>query len=419
MMSGSKKPNILFLHVDQLCLDAVSVHGAKYVKTPHMDRLIADGTSFLRSYSTNPICCSARASWYTGLMSTEHGVVRNGFPLVSGIPDLGQWMGARGYRCYYVGKWHVPRRKVYDSFTMLVKGPKYGEVGDAITASAACGFLDRYRGDEPFFLNVGLLNPHDCCYLTFAPKDPATKFGIMDTLGDDLPPLPAGYRPGEAFHNNEGPERWDRLGIRLYSYYYFRMIEQVDMEVGRVYEALRRSRHAEDTLLLFGSDHGEMRGNQNRFKKGCLFEPAVKVPLAGVWPGRIASGVQDGEHLVSGIDVTATILAASGIKRMPNMNQARDLMPLLTGKKTEWRDYLVAENHVAGKRRTVITKDAKAVLYNDRRKRLYRLDSDPNELSDVAKNKAHSKTLQTAVESHNEFVRGMTLHPDFKDWAEV
>ncbi len=416
----SAKPNILFLHVDQLCLDTIAAYGCRWVKTPNIDRIIADGTSFLWSYATNPICCSARASWYTGLMSTEHGVVRNGFPLPEDVPDLGQWMRERGYRCYYAGKWHIPKRKVYRSFSMLANGPRYGEVGDAVTASASCGFLERYRGDEPFFLSVGLLNPHDCCYLTFAPKDPATKFELLDTFGDNLPPPPAGYRPEASFHTNEGPDRWDEMGVRLYSYYYFRMIEQVDVEVGRVYDALRRSQHAGNTLLLFGSDHGEMRGNQNRFKKGCLFEPAVKVPLAAVWPGRIKAGVTDDEHLVSGIDVTATILDAAGLDAMPRMRHASSLLPLMSDGAAKWRKYLVAENHVAGKRRAVITKTGKTVIYNDgRRRRYYDFKADPNELTDVAKKAKNADIVKAAIKAHNGFVREMSIHPDFRDWGEV
>ena len=88
--------NIVFVHVDQMGHEAVGAYGRRQVQTPNMDRLVKEGTAFMLSHWANPVCCPARASWYTGRASSEHGVVQNRKPLKSDMPDLGQWMGARG-----------------------------------------------------------------------------------------------------------------------------------------------------------------------------------------------------------------------------------------------------------------------------------------------------------------------------------
>mgnify|MGYP002063990644 CR=1 FL=1 len=83
------KPNILFMHVDQMHWQAMSAYGNKYVKTPNLDRIAADGCSFRTSYAAMPQCCPARANWYTGRASSEHGVPTNEQKILPNIPDLG------------------------------------------------------------------------------------------------------------------------------------------------------------------------------------------------------------------------------------------------------------------------------------------------------------------------------------------
>jgi len=84
------RPNIVFLHVDQLHHRAISAYGCEHVETPGIDRLVRDGYSFDRMHCAMPQCCPSRASWYTGRMSKEHGVVVNGQPIDRDLPDLGR-----------------------------------------------------------------------------------------------------------------------------------------------------------------------------------------------------------------------------------------------------------------------------------------------------------------------------------------
>ena len=137
-----RPPNILFMHTDQQHWEAVSAFGCAHVRTPAMDRLAAAGTSFSLSYSANPVCCPARACWYTGRASQENGVIMNdAWPIAPDMPDLGQWFGARGYDAVYGGKWHVTGRPFVQSFRVITPGTGIGELSDDAVARAAEGFL--------------------------------------------------------------------------------------------------------------------------------------------------------------------------------------------------------------------------------------------------------------------------------------
>lgn len=419
MPAGSSAPNIVFVHADQMRHDAISACGNPHVQTPNIDRILADGALFTLSHSANPVCCPARASWYTGRMSTEHGVVNNSLPLLESIPDLGQWMGARGYACYYTGKWHIPNRRVDKSFTLLPGGSGHGERGDTGVASAAAGFLSHYDGDKPFFLNVGFLNPHDCCFLTFAPKNPCIKFGIAGLLRDELPPAPGAFDVEAGMKSSEGGQ-WDATKVRLYNYYYYRMVEMVDAEVGRIYTALQDSPHARSTLFIFTADHGEMGGSHAQFKKGVFYDSALRVPLACVFPGRVAGGRRDDKHLVSGVDIPATILDYAGVEPMPRMTIAKSLRPLLEGTDGQWRDCVVAESTFSRKPyRAVRTKDFKAILYPDGNTALYNMPEDPWETKNLAANPAHAETLENLRIHHNQYVDRLTLHPNYQSAGKV
>jgi arylsulfatase A-like enzyme len=229
----NKRPNILFIHVDQMHFQAMSAYGNPYVKTPAMDRMAADGYSFMASYSAMPQCCPARASWYTGRMSSEHGVPTNGSPILPNIPDLGQWLRKHtDYECVYAGKWHVTGRDVAKSFRYIY-GSGRGEYSDAAIARACMGFLENHKDDKPFFLNAGFMNPHDCCY-TAGANGGQGKFHFAKEIEDQLPPLPKNFIKTD----NARVSHWSDRDWRYYIYIYYRWVEMVDAEIGRLYNAL-------------------------------------------------------------------------------------------------------------------------------------------------------------------------------------
>lgn len=413
--------HIVFVHADQLTWQALSANGNRSARTPNLDRIVADGTSFDAAYTASPICCPARTAWYTGRMPSESGVLTNQTPVLPAIPDLGQWL-EKTHRCLYLGKWHVRGREVATSFTLLEPEHIYGERCDTTLAAGAAGVLEKFTGSKPLFLNVGLLNPHDCCYQAFAPDNPPNKVGVASLLGDQLPPLPPGCDPSQPIQRARlyGAGYWTAERVRLYGYYYYRQVEMVDAEIGRIYDAWRNSRFAENGLFIVTADHGEMLGAQNRLTKAVLYEPACHVPLVMVGQG-IAKNRRDRTHFVTSVDVTATILAAAGAQSIPKMTIARNLLPLCgdNPEAVPWRDHLVSECLPDGPYRSVHFGHHKALLWQDGKRALFDLAADPHELHDLAPLPASEPLLAQARELHNRYVDSIELHPSYTHFAKV
>jgi len=386
-----RQPNLLFIHVDQMFCDAMSAHGCQYIRTPNIDRLVAQGISFRLSYSANPVCCPARSAWYTGRMPSETGVVVNDVPILEGIPDLGQWFRARGYEAVYVGKWHVPKRPLAKSFTVLPVGHFSGQQGDGAIARAAVNFLLNYHSDKPFFLSVGFLQPHDICYWCFAHQKPIDKIPFPE-IADQLPPienLDFDPREPETFQKKwrrgwrwEQFSQWSEWQWRYYRWSYYRHVEMVDAQVGRILDALEDSGLAENTVVIFSSDHGDGMGAHKLWQKMYFYEEAARVPFIVSWKGQFAEGIIDNEHLVSGVDLAPTLCDLAGIEPPPKC-RGRSLKPLLEGKNVLWREFLVCEVDVTG--RMVRTPEWKLITYKgDQTDQLFDMRNDKGEMRNLA-----------------------------------
>jgi len=347
------KPNMLFIICDQLGLDAIGAHGYKDGLTPNLDRLIKNGTTFMESHSTNPVCSPARSSMLTGRMPIETGVPVNGRPIHSSCPNLGQWFGENGYESVYCGKWHLPEGYTsrMPGFTVLPAGRAAGEQGDLIdtVVSRTCeSYLKSRSREKPFLLVASLLQPHDICYYGNAMPGICRvpeKLSFSE-IAAELPELPHNYnaRPKAPqalekcrFDRFKNDEQW-----RYYLYVYARMIEMLDADVGRILDALEASGQAKNTIVVFTSDHGDGRGRHKHVSKWYPYEEAMKVPLVVSWPGRVAEGHCDKEHLVSGLDIMSTLCDYAKIDP-PKKVKGRSLRPLLEKKNIEWREFVAAE----------------------------------------------------------------------------
>ena len=159
---SSQSPNLIFLNLDQLSHMALSCHGNSYVNTPNIDRLAERSVNFSKSYTPDPICCPARASWATSRFPSENNVVKNNRPLRNDLPDYGQWLGENGYQTVHIGKWHVPGRSLDNSFQLVPHSSHpQGEYGDNLIALSFEAFLNNRDKRRPFFAQIGLMNPHD------------------------------------------------------------------------------------------------------------------------------------------------------------------------------------------------------------------------------------------------------------------
>jgi arylsulfatase A-like enzyme len=243
-------------------------------------------------------------------------------------------------------------------------------------------FLNRSRR-KPFMLVASLTQPHDICALTLRNlrlvPEQVPFAGIADRLPTLAPnhglklPAPKKVKDMEL---DLSQTQW-----RYYNYIYYRMVEMMDADVGRILDALEDSGEADNTLILFSSDHGESRGRHGLCAKWHPYDEAAKVPFIVSWPGQIAEGRRDETHLVSGLDPMPTFCDFAGIKPPP-LPHARSLRPLLEEKPVEWRDYLVFETRVTG--RTVRTAQYKYVDYSDDPiKQLFDMKADPWEMRNL------------------------------------
>ncbi len=406
-----KKPNILFIHVDQMHWDAISGFGNPHVKTPAMDRIAQDGISFRASYATMPQCVPARTCWYTGRMSCETGAPTNGDSCRPDIPDLGQWFSKHSdYHPVYAGKWHVNGRDVAKSFDLIYGKPQAkGEYMDGAVARACMGFLDNYNDDKPFFLNAGFMNPHDCCY-TVGARGGQGKFAFAKEIADELPPLPENWvkpsRKGK-FYSDWTEEQW-----RFYIYTYYRWVEMVDAEIASLYDAVRSSPFADNTVIIFSADHGEGVGFHGNVSKGYMEDEAWRVPLTIVDPrANKTRGVVDNVHLSTGVDITATILDYAQLPPMPKMTIAKSLKPLVEGKEIEWREHVIGESF-HGQQVAVRDEQYKTILYlNPKIKtKVFDMNADPLEMNNLMDS---PELGETVMQKHKKLLL------DYLDTVEV
>lgn len=399
------RPNILFINVDQLSMESLGAHGCEYVNTPSIDRLASQGTSLLESHCADPICCPARASWFSGRTSCEHAVVYNNTPIRPDLPDLGQWLGENGYETVHTGKWHVSGRELADSFGLVYGEHWVGEYADEAVARSAEAYLHNRTSSDPFFLVAGFLQPHDICYWVFQNPRPPQDLPYREAYGA-LPPLPPNFavdvpeprgtrQQGSHLIGVKGPSHtrhWTEETWRYYLWSYYRHVEMVDAAIGHVLDALADSRYADNTLVVFASDHGEALARHGKVLKDFLYDEVVKVPLMFSWPGRLPEARQDGQHLVSGLDFAPTICDFAGAPPMPK-HRGRSLRPLLEGRTLEWREFVAAESYVNG--RMIRTPRYKYIMYKgDPVEQLFDLETDPWETRNLATESEFASVLQ-------------------------
>ncbi len=422
-VAASEKPNLLFLITDQQTIDALSCAGNPYLKTPNMDRLAARGVRFEKSYCTFPLCGPSRASLFTSLMPHEVRIYENFDIKLADKGLTGQTMGelfeSAGYEAAYAGKWHlnmvypgiqiewgknnVPGFEVLPMDCPDPNGPKKadgkGLLADPAAADAAIAFLQRSHA-KPFLLVASIMNPHDICEYEGSPA-------LHALLPDDpskLPPPRKNTRATETLPTSLLLTTWSNRDWtdRQWSEYlhvYYRLTEIADEQIGRILDALDRTGLAQNTVIVFTSDHGEMMGSHQMVTKQKLYEESVAVPLIVAEPnGRSAV---DKTHLVSGLDIMPTLLDYAGIAA-PKFASGRSLRPVVAGKKVPWREAVFAEVNVYFESRMVRTDRYKYIVYakGENREQLFDMEKDSLEL----KNRINDPELAAEVARHRRLL---------------
>jgi arylsulfatase A-like enzyme len=339
MAKRNEKPNVIVFFTDQQRWDTAGVHGNPLGLTPNFDQMAARGTHLYHTFTCQPVCGPARSVLQTGLYPTVTGCYRNNKPLPIGTKTLAHYFREHGYRTGYIGKWHlagenpVPEEKrggyeywlasnaleatsdaydavVFNNRNERVKLPGYRV--DALT-DAAIRYIDQHQ-DKPFFLFLSFLEPH---HQNHCDDYPAPDVYTNAYTGRWTPPDLAALGGTSAQH----------LGG------YYGMVKRLDEALGRLIDAVKSLDLADDTIILFTSDHGcHFKTRNSEYKRSC-HESSIRIPAALVGPG-FDSGGQIRE-LVSLIDLPPTLLDAAGIP-VPESMQGRSILPLLRRETKDW-----------------------------------------------------------------------------------
>ncbi len=379
--SGAQKFNVLFIAVDDLA-NTLGCYVDVVFRTPHIDRLAASGVRFDRAYNQLPLCNPTRASIMTGLRPDRIKVYDLDQHFRAEVPDavtLSQSFQKSGYFTARVGKiyhynvpasigtngfddppsWDLrinpkgrdktdealifnaePHRKISAALSWLSADGTDEEQTDGMIATEGIRLLEEH-GEKPFFLAVGFFRPHTP-YVA-----PARYFEMYPLDEMRLPFAPANDRddiPTAAFaHNCPIPHyNLDKPTLLKAMRAYYACVSFIDAQVGRLLDALDRLDLADDTVVVFWSDHGYHLGEHNGiWQKRTLFEESARAPLIIRVPGATGNG-QACPRVIEFVDIYPTLASVAGTHK-PKDLAGRDLQPLLENPIAAWDGFAVTQ----------------------------------------------------------------------------
>ena len=406
LMAATTRPNLLLILTDQQTHNALSCAGNRWLKTPAMDSLAASGLRFTQTICAYPVCSPSRSSIFTSRMPHETGVRNNAKAILHGMPTMGEIFRGAGYKTVYGGKWHLP--KSFDGMTgfeKLVGGSALGKDMDA-PLSAACAKWLLAAPAEPFLMVASFMNPHDICDW-IRQHDGNQDYPNVSSY----PPVPTNVAvdPAEPeciqYHRTAGYDlmsqavgiaaKWRDADVRKYLHDYYKMVEEVDRQIGTVLAALREKQLDKNTIILFASDHGEGMCGHRWAQKAAFYEETVRVPMIISGPG-IRKGV-DQQSLASLIDILPTFCDYAGI-HPPKDIRGTSLRPATKGQPLK-RAYAVSELRYADETREgrmLRTAHYKYVVFNGgaRPEQLFDLIADAGETRNLAPDQAAHQILR-------------------------
>jgi len=432
------RPNIIVITSDQQRYGTLGATGNDIVSTPKLDALAARGVLFSHAYAQNPVCIPSRACLHTGRYIHQHGVQYMEAEIDT-TPALPPWektfmerLQEAGYVTGAVGKIHMMQPKGYDEMSLVggkgsrwtqseglpigpgplhfvnptYRGPNYRdwlearhpggyekiyeqrrqpeyrqnmtaiinvlpeeEYVDYWIASEAIDFLKRRESSQPFFLWAGFCGPH-------GPFDPPRRYAEMYPI--DEMPLPETYRETRRFSLE------DTILIRRCIAYYYAMITFIDDMIERIQTTLDENDQAENTIIIYTSDHGDMLGDMGKMGKGNFLEWVIRIPTIIAVPPRFEQVTHRFDGLVETMSVAPTTLDYAGIKRPPEMT-ANSWRPIVEtgegGEESVLCEYVSNDRKLKGK--CIRTDRYKFVTWGRSVGELYDLLEDPLEQNNL------------------------------------
>lgn len=475
-----KKPNILLITSDQQHWNTIGAFNHE-IKTPHLDRLVREGTTFTRAYCPNPTCTPTRASIITGMYPSQHGAWSLGTKLMEDVHTVGEDFSKAGYKTTLIGKAHFqplqgteeyPSLEAYPilqdmDFWREFHGPFYGfehvELTRPHTNEAHIGqhyaiwmeekgcknwrdyflpptgtmdksitfkwpipeeyhyntwiaertnaMLEQYKQqEEPFFLWSSFFDPHPQ-YLVPEPwdtmydPDELTIPELVPGEHDNNPPhfkktqeekpdfsyLNEGAGWNHGYHSHLFYQYGDRFRLteehrkKIVAVYYG-MVSLMDKYIGKILDKLEELGLADNTIIVFTSDHGHFFGQHGlQAKGGFHYEDLIKVPFIVRYPGHVPAG-QQSDAIQSLVDLAPTFLSFTD-QKIPFHMTGVDQREVWLGKKSSARDHAVVEfrqQPTAIHQRTYVDQRYKITVYcNQTYGEIFDLENDPKELNNL------------------------------------
>jgi len=428
-----ERPNVLFLICDDLNCD-LGCYGHPLVKSPNIDRLAERGVRFESAHCQYPLCGPSRASFMTGLYPDQTRIHRNAIYIREHVPNvqtMSQMFRRAGYFATRIGKiyhYNVPRhigtgghddpyswdytinprgRDVAEEDLIFSLRPgSFGgtlswlaadgtdrEQTDGIAATEAVAQLEQYAKEgRPFYLAVGLFRPHTPYvapkkYFEMYPREkivvPDVPEGYLDTLPD-----PARR---SITRKKEQVNLKDELARQAIQAYYA-SITFADAQLGRILDALEETGLAENTIIIFTSDHGYHMGEHGHYQKTTLFENATRVPLIIAGPG-VKAGGKSTPAPAEMVDFYPTLAELCRLPA-PKHLSGKSLVPVLNDPAASTREGAFTQYAGGYSIRTARYRYTEWGQDGSGGRELYDHESDPEELVNLADSAEHAHTIK-------------------------
>lgn len=433
-----EKPNIIFILTDDQRWDALGFSGNEIIQTPEMDRLAAEGIYFKNAFVTTPICAASRASLLTGLYERTHGYTFGPNELQKGYAanSYPNQLKKAGYKTGFFGKFGVRYSDFEDLFDQGDsydrdvnypdrRGYFYKTInGDSVhltkyTSHQAQEFIKNSSAEQPFMLSLSFSAPHahdpaedqyfwsedvDHLYEDF--KFPKAKLG-QDKYFDAQPEYVKKGENRTRWHwRYDTPEKYQRS---MQGYY--RMISEVDREIGKIRKTLESKGLANNTVIIFMGDNGYFQGERQLAGKWLMYDNSIRVPLIIYDPRN--PGHRTISDFTLNIDVAPTILEfANGM--IPDSYQGLSLADYVLGKNPaiDRKDFVVEhlwKVDIIPASEGLRSKEWKYFRYQDdlAHEELYNLEKDPMEKNNLAGKKKFEPKLNEMREIFDRQVKSL------------
>jgi choline-sulfatase len=411
--AANKRYNVLFLMSDEHSPHALGYTGNKIVRTPALDGLAARGTAFSAAYCQNPICVPSRASFVTGRMPSNVGVIANDGGLRPEVITLADVFKKAGYAAGWVGKQHWggdPRFDPPDALpSKKAAGRRKGgseqrsrlpedaaiadwpasDEADTITKESALRFLDKYHA-KPFFLGVSFVKPHfpfvvqQEYYRIYDGKLDAPR--VTPQMLQDLPLVSKQEREKYGFAKLTDGQ------IRRARAVYYGMVTYIDDQIRDILGKLDQLGLRDNTIILYTADHGEMAGEHGLWYKNCFYEGSARLPHVWSLPGVIPAGRTIGAPTMN-MDIFPTLCDLCGLPKPAGL-EGTSLVPLFEGADSGAERYALSENfrnRSAG--RMLRTSRWKYCYFHEDRQHLFDMRNDPAEEFNLVAKPEHKELV--------------------------